>query len=270
MPEPHPRRELTERIVSGLLLAAIVVADAIAGGWSFSTLVAVFAVLMAIEWSRLAARRHGRPDLVPYIAIPTAAAAVGAILLAKLVAGWVGLAALVVIALGLWGAARLAGWPAWWFGVGVCYVGVGPAMLVWMRNATENGLVFVLFLFAVVWAADTFAYFTGRAVGGPKLAPRWSPGKTWAGFSGGVAGAALVGVVMAWAFALPFLAGAALLGAALGMVAQLGDLFESWVKRRAGTKDSGSLIPGHGGVLDRLDGLLFATPAFALFALLHP
>jgi phosphatidate cytidylyltransferase len=263
-------RELWQRVVSGLLLAALVVADAVAGGWSFSTLVAVVAVLMAVEWGRLAARRHGRRELVPHLAVPTAAAAVVGILLGKLVAGWVALAALAAIALLAGLVAHLRGWPKGWFAAGILYIGVAPTMLVWLRNATEDGLVFVLFLFAAVWAADTFAFFAGRAVGGPKLAPRWSPNKTWAGFLGGVAGAAVVGVVMAQVFALPFLAGAAALGAVLGAVAQLGDLFESWIKRRAGAKHSGRLIPGHGGVLDRLDGLIFATPVFALFAVLHP
>jgi phosphatidate cytidylyltransferase len=263
-------RELWQRLGSGLALAAIVVADAVAGGWSFSTLVAIVAALMAVEWARLAARRHGRDDLVVYVAVPTTLAAFAGILLGKLVAGWVGLVALVAAALLVAGVARLRRWPAWWFGFGVLYVGIAPTMLVWLRNASDDGLVFVLFLFAAVWAADTAAFFAGRAIGGPKLAPRWSPNKTWAGFVGGVGGAAIVGVVMAEIFALPFIAGSALLGGALGVVAQLGDLFESWVKRRAGAKDSGRIIPGHGGVLDRLDGLIFATPVFALFAVLHP
>ncbi|MFP4269443.1 MAG: phosphatidate cytidylyltransferase [Alphaproteobacteria bacterium] len=263
-------RELWQRIASGLALAAIVVADAVAGGWSFSILVAVVAALMALEWGRLAARRHGRADLVASLAVPTTLAAVAGILLGKLVAGWLGLAAVATAAILLAGLARLRGWPAGWFGFGVLYVGIAPTMLVWLRNATEDGLVFVLFLFAAVWAADTAAFFAGRAIGGPKLAPQWSPNKTWAGFAGGIVAAAVVGVVMAEAFALPFLAGSALLGAALGAVAQFGDLFESWIKRRAGAKHSGRLIPGHGGVLDRLDGLIFATPVFALFAMLHP
>lgn len=266
----RPERELWQRILSGLALAAIVVADAVAGGWSFSTLVAVVAALMALEWGRLAARRHGRRELVAYVAVPTTLAAIAGILLGKLVAGWVGLAAVAAIAVVLGALARLRGWPAGWFGFGVLYVGVAPTMLVWLRNASDDGLVFVLFLFAAVWAADTAAFFAGRALGGPKLAPRWSPNKTWAGFVGGILGAAVVGVVMAQVFALPFVAGSALLGAALGVVAQLGDLFESWIKRRAGAKHSGRLIPGHGGVLDRLDGLIFATPVFALFAVLHP
>ncbi len=263
-------RELWQRIVSGLLLAAVVVADAVAGGWSFSTLVAVAAVLMAVEWSRLAARRHDRADLVRSLAVTISAAAVVGILLGKLVAGWVGLAAVVAIAAGVGLAARLRRWPVAWFAGGVLYIGLAPTLLVWLRNASDDGLVFVLFLFAAVWAADTAAFFAGRLIGGPRLAPRWSPNKTWAGFLGGIAAAGGVGGVMALVFDLPFVAGAAGLGAALGAVAQLGDLFESWVKRRAGAKHSGRLIPGHGGVLDRLDGLIFATPVFALFAVLHP
>ncbi len=263
-------RELLQRVVSALLLAVVVVADAVAGGWSFSTLVAACAVVMAYEWGQLAARRHGRPELALLLAVPAAVAAIAGILLGKLVAGWAGLVVVLALAASTWLVARAHRWPAVWAGFGVLYIGIAPAMLVWMRNATEDGLVFVLFLFAVVWSADTLAFFAGRAIGGPKLAPRWSPNKTWAGFIGGIVGAAASGAVMAWAFALPFIAGAALLGAALGVVAQGGDLFESWIKRRAGAKDSGTLIPGHGGVLDRLDGLIFATPAFAVFALVHP
>jgi len=106
----------------------------------------------------------------------------------------------------------------------------------------------------VTWTTDICAYFAGRGIGGPKLAPRISPKKTWAGLGGGVIGALIVGGLFAWAFDLetPFF----YFGAPMAVLAQLGDLYESWVKRRADVKDSSNLIPGHGGVLDRLDGLL--------------
>ena len=112
----------------------------------------------------------------------------------------------------------------------------------------------VLWLMLVTWATDIFAYFAGRSIGGPKLAPKISPNKTWAGLIGGMAGAAIVGALAANFFGLgaPFF----WLGAPMGLIAQLGDLYESAVKRRYGVKDSGTILPGHGGVLDRLDGLL--------------
>lgn len=263
-------RELVQRVISGLVLGGIVVADVVAGGWSFSTLVGLVAILMAVEWGRLVARRHRRRELTKVAMGSAAVAAIAGILVGKLVAGWLGLAVVALGAAVVFVVARWRGWPADWLGFGPLYVGVAPTMLVWLRNASDDGLVFVLFLFAAVWAADTTAFFAGRLIGGPKLAPRWSPNKTWAGFVGGVVGAAVAGLAMANAFALPFVAGAAVLGAALGAVAQCGDLFESVLKRRAGAKHSGRLIPGHGGVLDRLDGLIFATPVCALFAVLHP
>jgi phosphatidate cytidylyltransferase len=112
----------------------------------------------------------------------------------------------------------------------------------------------VLWALVVTWATDIFAYFAGRSIGGPKLAPRISPNKTWAGLAGGTLGAAIAGGFVAYLFDLgsPFL----YLGALMAVLAQAGDLYESWVKRRAGVKDSGTILPGHGGVLDRLDGLL--------------
>ena len=132
-------------------------------------------------------------------------------------------------------------------------------------TATSPGLLAILFLFAVVWATDIFAYFVGRSLGGPKLAPAISPGKTQSGAIGGTVGGVLAGIALA-AFAglgnLPLLALVALL---LSIVSQVGDLFESWVKRRHGVKDSGNIIPGHGGVMDRVDGLVAA--AFALYAI---
>ncbi|HEU0133488.1 MAG TPA: phosphatidate cytidylyltransferase, partial [Allosphingosinicella sp.] len=139
-------------------------------------------------------------------------------------------------------------------GWGMLYMGVPSLALMAIEWASLH-LVFWLML--VTWATDIFAYFAGRSIGGPKLAPKISPNKTWAGLIGGMAGAAVVGAIAAWLFGfsgeLPeFL----WLGAPMGLLAQLGDLYESRVKRRLGFKDSGTLLPGHGGVLDRLDGLL--------------
>jgi phosphatidate cytidylyltransferase len=121
----------------------------------------------------------------------------------------------------------------------------------------------LLWLFLVVWATDIFAYFVGRGIGGAKLAPSISPGKTWAGLVGGMLGAAVVGGIVSTATGGPIWL-AIVAAPVLAVVAQAGDLFESLLKRRAGVKDSGTLIPGHGGALDRLDGLLFATPVYAL------
>jgi phosphatidate cytidylyltransferase len=136
-------------------------------------------------------------------------------------------------------------------GWGMLYVGI-PSFALLVIEWARFDLVFWLML--VTWATDIFAYFAGRSIGGPKLAPKISPNKTWAGLIGGMAGAALVGAGAAWLLSIgePFF----WLGAPMGLLAQLGDLYESRVKRKLGVKDSGALLPGHGGVLDRLDGLL--------------
>jgi phosphatidate cytidylyltransferase len=149
---------------------------------------------------------------------------------------------------------------------GVCYLGPATLALIWMRGDNDIGRANVLFVLLVVWASDIGAYLAGRAIGGKLLAPLVSPGKTWSGAVGGLCSAMLVG------------AGAALLGggavlhgmlvaALLGIASQLGDLLESALKRHFGVKDSGRLIPGHGGLLDRLDGLLMAAPVAAALIL---
>ena len=152
-----------------------------------------------------------------------------------------------------------------WTPAGLAYAGLSGVSLAWLRDGDQAGLLAILFLFAVVWATDIAAYFVGRSLGGPKLAPSISPGKTQSGALGGTVGGVLAGMALA-AFAglgnLPLLAVVAFL---LSIVSQIGDLFESWVKRRHGVKDSGTLIPGHGGVMDRVDGLVAA--AFALYAI---
>ncbi|MFW0777389.1 MAG: phosphatidate cytidylyltransferase [Rickettsiales bacterium] len=159
-----------------------------------------------------------------------------------------------------------------WHLAGMFYAAVPCASLIWLRNlslelSADAGLYVVLYLFLIIWATDIGAYFAGRQIGGPKLAPAISPGKTWAGLGGGVLAAAAVGGICSSFTPFPgsFLA-CLIMGAFLAVLAQCGDLFESWMKRRVGIKDSGTLIPGHGGLLDRVDGLTFTTPFFA-FAL---
>ncbi len=164
--------------------------------------------------------------------------------------------------------------PKWAWG-GIAYVLVPCFCLIWLRNIQlehnlEAGRYLVLFLFFAVWGTDIGAYFAGRAIGGPKLAPSISPGKTWAGLLGGMVSAGLMGVICSFFTPYPPSAiGAGLIGVALAMIAQAGDLFESWLKRKAGVKDSGVLIPGHGGILDRVDGLIFTVPFYALLVALY-
>ncbi len=264
------RRELRLRIASAIVLVAVGVAGAYVGGWPFAILVALAAVAVALEWGALVARRHEVGGLRRWSTGTAAAAAVTGVLLAKLDLVWIGLVAVAAIALAAGALGRGRHWPSRWLAWGVVYVALTPLLLVWIRERGPDGFVYVLFLFVVVWATDTLAFTAGRLLGGPRLAPVWSPNKTWAGLVGGVVGAGAAGGAVATAFALPFVGGAVALGAALGVAAQAGDLFESRFKRLAHTKDASLLIPGHGGALDRLDGLMFATPAFAGFVALHP
>jgi len=150
-----------------------------------------------------------------------------------------------------------------WRLAGLAYVAVPCAALVWLRSV-EHGAAIVLSLLLTVWATDIGAYFAGRTIGGPKLAPAISPNKTWAGLGGGMVAAAFT-LALCKSFS-PFpveISNAILIGLLIAVLGQVGDLFESWLKRRAGVKDSGNLIPGHGGLLDRIDGLILTTPLFA-------
>ncbi len=136
------------------------------------------------------------------------------------------------------------------------------AALLWLRADGATGRWNVLFVVFVVWASDIGAYAAGRLIGGTKLAPSISPGKTWSGAAGGLLAAVLVALAVA-AVSGPVSARVVAVAAGLSVISQLGDLFESWMKRHLGVKDSGRLIPGHGGLLDRLDGLLAAAPVAA-------
>jgi len=146
------------------------------------------------------------------------------------------------------------GWGALWYVGGFVYALLSALSLLWIRDRSAHGIELVLWVFIVVWSTDIGAYFTGRAIGGPKLAPAISPGKTWAGFYGGVGAATILGG--AWTLFTGLKLVVLLLAPLFAVAAQGGDLFESWMKRQAGVKDSGAWLPGHGGVFDRLDGLL--------------
>jgi phosphatidate cytidylyltransferase len=176
-------------------------------------------------------------------------------------------AALIMVFAGAAIAGRMATGARVWLAAGVIVVGLPCLAFAWMRM--DAGAHAVMWLLGAVWATDIGAYATGSTLGGPKLAPRISPNKTWAGLTGGIICAALWSILFtAWLHDAPALPVAVLLGATAAVVAQVGDLGISIVKRRFGVKDTGKLIPGHGGVLDRIDGLLTTAPALALLLLL--
>jgi phosphatidate cytidylyltransferase len=163
---------------------------------------------------------------------------------------------------------------ALWRFAGLFYVSIPCASLIWLRNVdfldtANTGIYLVLYVILIVVATDIGAYFAGRQIGGPKLAPSISPNKTWAGLGGGVVAAGAVGGLSLFFVPYPTsIIGSILLGMVIAVIAQAGDLFESWQKRKAGVKDSGTLIPGHGGLLDRIDGLIPTLPLFALLVAL--
>tara|TARA_B100000315_G_scaffold194030_1_gene184629 strand:- start:9041 stop:9706 length:666 start_codon:yes stop_codon:yes gene_type:complete len=157
-----------------------------------------------------------------------------------------------------------------WLIVGLLYILVPCVILIWLRDIDSQGRQIIIWLFSVIWATDIGAYFSGRTFGGPKLAPIISPNKTWAGFFGGLIFACVTGLVLN-IYAEPSFATAEIIIACAGLsiIGQFGDLLESWVKRRFEVKDSGALIPGHGGVLDRIDAILLATPVTGLIVLFY-
>jgi len=162
-----------------------------------------------------------------------------------------------------WEWARMCGGNPKWMIAGAIYICVPSGVLIWLRADAMSGMITILWLFAVVWSADIAAYFSGRAIGGPRLAPRISPKKTWAGFIGGVSFATVVAGAFAVYWDAPPLA-LALWGAVVAITSQAGDLLESAVKRHFDVKDSSQLIPGHGGVLDRVDALVAGAVAIAI------
>lgn len=261
---------LTLRVISAAVLAPVVLACTYAGGWIFFALCAAAAGVVLWEWTSLVAG-GGEPRILT----PGLAALLAGMLLVglNLPAAAIGMVAIGTVLAGL----AAAAWPgtvpgrltvAWGAG-GVAYSGallLGPTLL---RRDPEWGLTALLFLFATVWTTDIFAYFCGRAIGGPLLWPRISPKKTWSGALGGLIGGVAAGVGVAYASGVGRLGIVGVMGLLLSVLAQAGDLFESAVKRRFGAKDASHLIPGHGGLMDRLDGFLVAAVAALLIGLIR-
>lgn len=254
------QRALLLRAVSGIALGLLALGAFLLGRPFFPAFICIFAILVAWEWGRLCSGR----------AIGTISAAVPAAVAAVAVAGFTRnyqLAAAIAV-----GAAPLIHLVALitrsrgpvWSGVGAAYLGLATVSMLWVYDRAWWDTV--LWLALVVIATDTGAYFFGRRFGGPKLAPRISPSKTWSGLLGGVLCAAAAGLIFTSVELGRLVWLAALFGAATALIAQAGDLFESIVKRQFGVKDSSGIMPGHGGLLDRFDGLIAAVLA-AAFAL---
>ncbi len=262
-------KDIGVRVVSSLCMAIAAFALIWLGSLATVLLASLIAVFMAREWTCLtlpAPRRAGVALLLaaPVIVLLLAlwayfhGAPGGALTLA------VGLAALLLAPVALHAGRRGRAGAVW--AAGVVYLGL-PGLCLLDLRLEDNGGWYVSWIVLVVIATDSFAYLSGKLLQGPKLAPRISPGKTWTGLIGGACGAGLAGLLAAGFIGVAPRTGF-LLGAAVALVAQVGDLFESIMKRRAGVKHSGNLIPGHGGVLDRVDGYLFALPVFTLVVLL--
>lgn len=259
-----PQSDLLTRFAAGVVMIAVACVAIYVGGWLFRLLVAAGAAAMIVEWGDMHRLKRGWSYFALGLLVVVLLAAaqylypVGQIDLIGDVEGvgistfldsWKGFAAVAAASLVVLLASRRLS-----LGWGMLYIGI-PSFALLVIAWADLYLVFWLML--VTWATDIFAYFAGRSIGGPKLAPKISPNKTWAGLLGGMAGAAVVGALAAWLLGISTeLPEFLWLGAPMGLLAQMGDLYESRVKRRLGVKDSGTLLPGHGGVLDRLDGLL--------------
>ena len=255
------RKALALRVGSAAVLLPVVLLVVYLGGLWFTFMIAVAGALMGYEWNRMCG---GGIDVMLGVFAATVVPMACLTGRNEILGAWVALACGLLVTLVVASVLkRSIGWAL----SGLIYIGVPVLALVWLRVVQPEGLKLVFWILCVVWAADTGAFFAGSAIGGPKLAPAISPNKTWSGAIGGLVGASLVGLGFAIAVGVP-IAVAMIASVLVGFAAELGDLQESWIKRRLNTKDSGSLIPGHGGLLDRLDSLLFAAPVVCLMILL--
>lgn len=261
---PSPKwQDLGIRALSAAILIPIVLLDVWLGGVWYEIFVLLIGVLIAREWVRLA---HEDQDL--QLALHVLAVFAAGIL--PFGPGFVASAGIIVVAWAInAGLVRATGKWALWPYVGIPYVAGATMGLMVLGTDRDYGALAIVWLMAVIWAADSLAYFAGRTIGGPKLAPILSPKKSWAGLGGAIAGGVLASLTVAAVAGLDSLPMLGLLGGLLAVVGQAGDLFKSALKRHYGVKDAGRMIPGHGGVLDRVDGLVAAAMAAGIIGAIH-
>ncbi len=253
--------DLGPRVLSGIILAAIAIATILAGPLPLAVMLALVGTVVAWEWGRMVRGTEIDAAMSAHVATVVA----GIVLTGMGLAGPAILGVLIgTILTGLLSFGRHSVLSA----VGVLFAALPGIALLWLRRDEPLGVHAVFFVVGAVVATDVGAYFCGRLIGGPKLWPRVSPNKTWSGLAGGVMAAALVGAAYARWLPSPSLAHLMMAGAGLAVAAQAGDLAESALKRRFGTKDTSTLIPGHGGFMDRIDGLATASIAAAAGAAL--
>jgi phosphatidate cytidylyltransferase len=252
-------RNLAMRVAAAVVLAPLAIAAAYAGGWLWTALVTLTAIGLYFEWLTVVGARTPR-----LVTAGAAALAMAGLLLA---AGRIE-ASILVLIVGLAGVMVVSPERRLWTATGFGYAAAAEVASVLVRHDQAHGFVALILILLVVWVTDIGGYFAGRGIGGPKLWPRVSPKKTWAGAIGGFAASLAVAAGFA-AIGLGKTGPMLLLGAVLSIASQLGDLFESAVKRRFGVKDSSHIIPGHGGLLDRLDGFVAAIVLAAIFGFLR-
>ena len=262
-------RDLRKRFLSAVVLGPLALLCVWLGSDPFTALMAVCVAVLTWEWVHLCGLRARE---LPGLAVPLAVLLAGAAAVVErpLVAwGVLFLGFLLAWSMAQWSRGRsgVPRQPSLRLALGVLYIGIGGLCLIELRHDNQAGRDNLLFLLAAVWASDIGAYMAGRLFGGPKLWPQVSPNKTWSGSLGGLAMAMAVGAALTLVLAPGSMARAAALAAGLAVATQAGDLLESAIKRHFKVKDTSSLIPGHGGLLDRLDGLLAAAPLAALISL---
>ena len=254
-----PMRDLGRRVASAAAMALVVLGALWAGNLPFAIVVGAVGIVVVWEWGRIV--RAGGVDAI--MAIQAVAVVAGVVLAAR---GLAGLGLIAVLVAAIISALLAFGERGHMAALGALYAGLPVVALVWLYRGDGAGPMAVLFLLLAVWATDTGAYFAGRLIGGPKLMVRISPNKTWSGLAGGMGAGGLVGAAFALARPELSLGYMLLAGALLGAVAQGGDLLESALKREYGVKDASALIPGHGGFMDRIDGLIAVVIVSAIYA----
>ena len=260
--KPLSASNLALRVLSAVVLAPLALFTAYLGGWPFALFWGAAALAILWEWI----------TLVVGPAYRLMFSSCGAALVIAGFVAWLGrpVAALLMVGLGALAAAVFA--PPerrLWVSIGVGYGGVMLLAPMFLRADSTYGFVVIVLLFAIVWTTDILGYFAGRAFGGPKLLPAVSPKKTWSGAIVGAAGAMIIALLVVGLFGSFNSLAIIIIALVLSVLAQVGDLFESWVKRQFGAKDSSRLIPGHGGVMDRLDGFWAAAFVACLIGLLR-